>query len=210
MNLATMRARVRRDLRDEDPENERWSDDELDRHIGRAVQELSLAAPLEDTADLTATPGSRDLDVSSLADRVVIEAVEYPTGRYPACYVPFSLWGSTLTLLTDCAPQSAGTVRVYYGRLHTLDATTSTIPSRLEDVVATGAAAYAALEWANFAVNRLNAGGDDVWRRYLTWGQEQLARFHQALARSGRRAAVRARRLYTPATPPAGESPLHA
>ena len=45
--------------------------------------------------------------------------------------------------------------------------------------------------------------GDDVWRQYLTWGQERLAVFAGALARHGRRNAVRARRLYTPAGPAA-------
>jgi hypothetical protein len=66
-------------------------------------------------------------------------------------------------------------------------------------VVATGAAAYAAIEWASFATNRINVGGDDVWRQYLTWGQERLAAFARALAKHGRTNAVRVRRLYTPA-----------
>ncbi|HXH82378.1 MAG TPA: hypothetical protein VNN07_05555 [Candidatus Tectomicrobia bacterium] len=210
MNLPEMRARVRRDLRDEDPQQERWADDVLDRHIERALREFSLAVPWPAVADLTTTPGSRDLSLASLADRVTIEAVEYPVGLYPVSYVQFSLWGDTLTLLVDPAPASAEGVRVYYGRLHTLDATSSSVPPTLEDVVAEGAAAYAALEWAQYAANRVNAGGDDVWRRYLVWGQERLARFHEALARHGRRAGVRARRLYAPALPPAGPAPFDA
>ena len=83
MHLTEMRTRVRRDLRDTDPTDERWSDDELDRHIERAVRELSLAAPVEVVATLTTSAGSRDLDVSALADRVSIDAVEYPAGQYP-------------------------------------------------------------------------------------------------------------------------------
>lgn len=206
MTLAEMRARVRRDLRDEDPESPRWSDDELDRHIARAVQEMSLAAPLEAVAELTTTPGSRDLDLSGLTGRVVVEAVEYPAGLFPPSYVRFSLWGDTLSLLVDRPPAGAEAVRVYYGRAHTLDAASSTLPGRLDDAVATGAAAYAALAWAQYAANRLNAGGEDVCRRYLVWGQERLARFSEAVARHGRRARVRARRLYTPSHPPAGLS----
>ncbi len=201
MDLATMRALVRRDLHDEDSSNYRWTDAELDRHIGRAVKELSLAAPLEAKATLTATAGSRDLSLASLADRVVVEAIEYPVDEYPPSYTPFSIWGDTLTLLVDTAPLGGESVNVFYGRLHTLDATTSTIPTSLEDVVATGAAAYAALEWASFATNRVNVGGPDVWRQYLVWGQERLAEFARALARHGRRAGVRVRRLYRPAGP---------
>jgi len=72
--------------------------------------------------------------------------------------------------------------------------------------VATGAAAYAALEWASFATNRVNVGGQDVWRDYLTWGQERLAEFERALAGHGRRNAVRVRQLYRPATTPVDQS----
>ena len=201
MDLTTMRALVRRDLHDEDAANYRWTNDELDRHVARAVKELSLAAPLEAKATLTTAEGSRDLSLASLTGLVVVEAVEYPVGEYPPSYAPFSVWGDVLTLLVDATPLAAQDVHVYYGRLHTLDAGTSTIPARLEDVVATGAAAYAALEWASFATNRVNVGGPDVWRQYLVWGQERLAAFARELARHGRRAGVRVRRLYRPGGP---------
>jgi len=205
MNLSEMRTRVRRDLHDEDGTNYRWTDSELDRHIERAVRELSLAAPREAKAALTTTAESRDLSLSTLTDLVAVEAVEYPADKYPPNYVPFSLWASTLTLLVDEVPLSAQLVNVYYGRMHTLDASTSTIPPQLEEVVAVGAAAFAAIEWASFATNRINVGGDDVWRQYLTWGQERLAAFARALAKHGRSNAVRVRRLYTPARPAADE-----
>ncbi len=201
MNLSDMRTKVRRDLHDEDAQNYRWTDNELDRHIDRALREFSLAVPREAKATLTTTAGSREISVTSLSDRVAVEAVEYPTGQYPPSYARFSLWGDTLTLLVDSTPSSGQNVNVYYGRLHTLDATTSTIPTALENLVATGAAAYAALEWASYAANRVNIGGEETWRNYLTWGQEALARFAQALARHSQKNAVRARRLYRPAEP---------
>ncbi|MGD0766371.1 MAG: hypothetical protein ABR978_08745 [Dehalococcoidia bacterium] len=202
MNLSEMRALVRRDLHDEDPANYRWSDDELDRHVTRAVRELSLAAPLEAAAVLTTTADSRDLSLASLTDRISLEAVEYPVGQYPPSYVSFSVWADTLSLLVDSAPVSAETVNVFYGKLHVLDGSGSTIPTALEDLVATGAGGYAALEWASFATNRVNVGGSDTWRDYLLWGQERLAAFVAALARQGQRSAVRVRRLYTPALSP--------
>lgn len=198
MDLPTMRARLRKDLHDEDSANYRWTDGELDRHITHAVGEFSLALPLEAKAALTTTPGSRDLSISGLTDLVAIEAVEYPAGEYPPVYVRFSVWLTTLTLLVDTAP-AAETVNVYHTKLHTVDATSSTVPARFEDTVAAGAAGYAALEWASFSTNRVNAGGRDVWREYLVWGQERLAEFTRTLARHGRRNAVRVRRLYTPA-----------
>jgi hypothetical protein len=41
MNLSEMITVVRKDLRDQDSENYRWTDDELTRHINRAVREFS-------------------------------------------------------------------------------------------------------------------------------------------------------------------------
>ena len=206
MNLSEMKTRVRQDLHDEDPTNQRWTDDELDRHIERAVRELSLAIPLEAKASPATSEGSRDISLASLSNLVAVEAVEYPVDKYPPSYVPFSLWAGTLTLLVDATPPGGQSVNIYYGKMHTLDATTSTIPPHLEELVATGAAAYAALEWASFATNRINVGGQDVWRQYLTWGQERLAVFSRALAKHSRRNAVRVRRLYTPATQPVDQS----
>lgn len=203
MDLPTIRARLRTDLHDEDSENYRWTDGELDRHIQHAVREFSLALPLEAQTTLSTTAGSRELSVSGLTDLVAIEAVEYPVDEHPASYVRFSVWLNTLTLLID--PSAEGLpggedVKLYYTTLHTIDSMSSTVPSRFEDVIAGGAAGHAAVEWASFATNRVNVGGQNVWREYLTWGRERLADFQRSLARHGRRNAVRARRLYAPAT----------
>ena len=206
MDLPTMRARLRADLRDEDAANERWSDDTLDRHIARAVQELSLAAPREATATLEADGTTRDLDIATLADRVTIEAVEYPTSQYPPAYPPFSVWGDTLTLLVDAAPGDGESVLVYWRALHTIDPSGSTVPAWAERLMVQGAAGYAALEWASLATNRVNVGGEETWRRYLEWGKERLAAFHQGLDGLRRRQGLRSRQLYTPAAGKPGQS----
>jgi len=199
VNLSQMRDRLRTDLHDQDAANYRWTDGELDRHVQRTVREFSLAVPLEAKAALTATPGSRDISIASLTDLVAVEAIEYPVGEYPPSYVRYSVWLSTLTMLVDATPSAADPINVYYTKLHTIDASSSTVPSRFEDVIAAGATGYAAVEWASFATNRVNAGGQDVWRDYFAWGQERLAEFQAAVALHGRRNAVRVRRLYTPA-----------
>jgi hypothetical protein len=204
--IADIRARLRKDLHDEDATNYRWTDGELDRHIQHTVREFSLAVPLEAKTALATTADSRDLSIAGLTDLVSIEAVEYPAGQFPPEYVRFSVWLSTLTLLTDRTPAAAETVNVFWTKLHTIDAVSSTVPTKFEDVIAAGAAGYAALEWASFSTNRVNAGGRDVWREYLVWGQERLAEFQRALARHGRRNAVRARRLYAPATTPVDQA----
>jgi hypothetical protein len=206
MNLAEMRIKVRRDLHDEDPNNYRWTDNELDRHIDHAVRELSLSLPLEAKANLTTTAGSRELSISGLSDVVVIEAAEYPVAKYPPSYIRFSVWADTLTLLVDQVPAGGEEVHIYYGKLHTLDANGSTMPAAVENLVAIGAAGYAAVEWASFATNRVNVGGDETWRNYLTWGQDRLAAFMQGLAKHSRKNMVRVLRLYRPYQPQESQS----
>ncbi len=196
MDLATMRTRVRRDLRDEDSTQYRWTADEIDRHIERALQEVSLAAPVEASTTLTTSAGSRELSIAGLTERVSVETAEYPVGKYPPSLAPFTTWAETLTLLVDGAPVAGEQVLVRYAKLHTLDASGTTLPDALHDLVATGAAAYAAIEWASYASNRVNVGGTETWRNYHTWAQERLAAFAKALAKHGRERRLRSHRLY--------------
>ena len=205
MNLTEMRTIVRRDLHDEDAENYRWSDDELDRHIAHAVKDFSGALPLDQKETKATTSGSREVDVSSLSGRVVIEAVEYPVEKFPRKYRRFALWGDTLTLLGSEVPDGTN-AHIYYGKLHTLDDTTSTIPAQHEDVVVTGAGGYAAVEWAIYAINRVNVGGGITPREFLGWGREKLDCFKAELKRLGRRNRARVRSLYKPYYLPVSKS----
>ena len=117
MDLVAMRDLVERDLHDET--NISWSTNELDRAITRALEEFSYSIPVEDTYDKAAL-ASRDIDISSLSDRVMIQAVEYPTGNYPKTYVRFSMWGDTLTLHVATEPAGTDTARTYYGKVNSL------------------------------------------------------------------------------------------
>jgi len=199
--LTTIRSRVRQDLHDEDAAAYRWTDAVLDRHIGRAVTEYSTHAPLEQKSTLAATSGSRDLSVASLANVIDIEAVEWPVGEFPPRRVGWSQWQTTITLDVVNAPSAADSVYVYWTKMHTLDGSSSTLPVHHEDIVAAGAAGYAALDWTSFATNRINTGGDDVWGRYKALAEERLRYFRQELSRIARRNTVRQRRLYTTDAP---------
>jgi len=205
MNLTDMRTIVRRDLHDEDSENYRWTNDELDRHITHAVKDLSEAIPLEQKAIKATTSGSREIDVSNITDRVTVEAVEYPVDNFPKRYQRFSLWADTLTLLSEEVPDGSDAC-VYYGKLHTLDVSTSTIPAVHEDLVATGACGYAAVEWSVYAVNRVNVGGMTVPNDFIKWGREKLNTFRKELRRLGRNHRVRMHSLYKPYYPPMSKS----
>jgi hypothetical protein len=205
MNLSDMRTIVRRDLHDEDVNNYRWTNDELDRHISHAVKDYSGAIPHEQKAIKTTVTGSREIDIANLSYRIMIEAVEYPIGNFPRRYQRFALWGDTITLLGDETPDGANAY-IYYGNLHTLSISSSTIAAWHEDLIAAGACGYAAVEWAVYAVNRVNVGGTATAAELLGWGREKLDFFQQELKRLGRKNRVRVRSLYRPFFQPISKS----
>ena len=205
MNLTEIRAVVRRDLHDEDSSNYRWTDNELDRHIVHAVTDFSESVPHEQKATRATSDGSRDIDISDIAGLVMVEAVEYPVDKFPRRYQRFAVWTNTITLHSESVPDGANAY-IYYGKLHTLDAQGSTIPSKHEDLVVTGACGYAAMEWAVYAVNRVNAGGNQAAGELLNWSKERLQYFRNELRRLGRRNRVRIRSLYRPYFPVVNQS----
>jgi hypothetical protein len=199
--LAALRALVRKDLHDEDSAAYRWTDAVLDRHIIRAVNEYSLHAPREQKTTLTTTAGSRDLSIATLSDLIEIAAVEWPAGEFPPRYVGITKWMTTITLDSVNAPAGAENVQVYWLKSHLVDGSGSSVPAIHDDIIAAGAAAYAALDWTSFASNRINTGGDETWDRYERFAAERLAYFEAELRRMGRRNAVRQRRLYATDAP---------
>jgi hypothetical protein len=205
MNITEMKTIVRRDLHDEDSENYRWTDNELERHIACAVKEFSRSFPYEQKVVISTTAGSRDIDISTITERVSVEAVEYPVDNYPAIYQRFSLWGDILTLLSDEVPDGSDAY-IYYGKLHTLDSATSTIPAVNEDLIAAGACGYAAVEWAIYAVNRVNTGGLNTPEEFLTWGRKKLSYFRRELRKLGNKNRVRISTLYRPYYLPVSQS----
>ncbi len=200
-----MRTIVRRDLHDEDPANYRWTNDEIDRHIAHAVKDYSGAVPYEQKAVKATTAGSREIDIASLSDRINVEAVEYPAGAFPRRYQRFSLWGDTITLLGDEVPNGTNAF-FYYGKLHTLNVSSSTIAARHEDLIVTGSCGYAAVAWAVYSVNRVNVAGNTVAAELSGWGREKLDFFHQELKTLSRKNRVRVRSLYRPFSVPVSKS----
>ena len=195
MNLTDMIVLVRKDLHDEDSNNYQWSDTELTRHISRALSEFSEKVPLPARATLPTVSGSRELDISSLTNRVMVEAIEYPLDASPPAFQRFSIWGDILTIISGSEPDGSD-CHIYYGTLHTIDANGSTVPAKYEDLVTTGACGYAAMEWAVYAINRVNVGGTMTPREYRLWASERLGIFQERLDRLGRRQRVRDQQLF--------------
>jgi hypothetical protein len=163
---------VRRDLRDGTAPY-LWTDEELARHLSRALTELSEALPLPAKAVLPTVKDSREVGIAGLANRVMVLAVEYPLNQFPPVYQRFSLWGDSLTILSGPEPDGSDCT-VYYGALHTLNAASSTLPAKYEDLAATGAAGYAAISLAGGTINRVNTGGRLASQEYHTRASRHL------------------------------------
>ncbi len=201
--LALMRAAVRQDLHDEDATAYRWTDAVLNRHIGRAVKEFSKYVPVEVKTTVATTANSRDISIGSatFADLIEVHAVEYPVDNFPPTYSRFSLWSTTLTLIGDRKPSGVEDAYIFWYKLHTIDASSSTLPVWAEDLVALGAAGYAALDWASYATNRVNAGGEAAWKHYLDFGNQRLDEFRSQLKLFGGCGSLRTSTLYQPSGP---------
>ncbi|MCJ7514519.1 MAG: hypothetical protein MUO89_00910 [Dehalococcoidia bacterium] len=185
MDLSIMRTLVRRDLKDEDNSNYRWQDNEIDRAIGRAVAELSRDIPREMKTTIATTDGSREIDIAALVDRVSVDRVEFPAGETPRRFQRFVVYEDTITLVGD--NEGDGTnCYIYWGRVHTLDISTSTIPGYLEDILALGAAAYAVLAQAQYRTDVAGIGGERADSDYQGWGAAGLKEFKSQLQRLGR------------------------
>ena len=197
-NLAGLRVCLRTDLGE--PSEGRWTDTDLDRHIGHAIRDLNRVAPREMKAnDFTiADPASRAIDISSLTDLINVVAVEYPVGAYPRRLRHFECWGSTLTLITDTMPVTGASVNIFYTTPHVVDADGSTLQSHLEEVALVGAAGYAALEYATYTSDRVNVG-ERTPEQFRAFGGDCLMQFRQELTalKRERSRAVRTGELWT-------------
>lgn len=183
----------------------KWTDDELDRHIAHTLKDLSYYIPYEYNAELATVSGSREVSIATLSSRIKVFAVEYPVGEYPPRYQRFSLWQDTITLLGDEVPDGSN-CKVYYGKLHTLDAESSTLPAHLEDLLSQGAQGYALQAYAAYAVDRLQADYHYAGERAAQDAGELLSDFRWQLKKLGRFGKVRSNQLYTPATLPVSKS----
>lgn len=179
--LTDLRALVRRDLKDEDDTNYRWTDDEIDRAIEKAVLDYSDYCPLQQKTPITTTGGSAEVDISTLTDLIQVLQVEHPIGENPRQFHYFKVWGTVLTF-EDGHEGDGEDCNVYWLKKHSI-ATTSTVPTAHLNIIALGAAAYAISSQAQYQVDMANIGGQKVNKDYNFWSQDAFARFYAALER---------------------------
>lgn len=185
MDLSTMRTLVRRDLKDEDAGSYRWQDNEIDRAISRAVAELSRYVPREMKDTIATVDDSRAISITTLTDRVSVDRVEFPIDEHPRQFQRFTVYQDIITLIGD-VEGDGDNCYIYWGKVHTLDGATSTVPSYLEDVLALGAAAYAVLAQTQYRTDTAGFGGDKADTDYQSWGNAMLRDFKAQLKLFGR------------------------
>jgi len=178
MTLTEFRARARQDLQDEDAANYRWTNDQIDGEIERVVREFSLSLPLEQQTDLATTNGSRDIDISSLTKRLKIFSLEFPLDYRPRCLQKFEVYMDTLLMEVQGNGDNA---RLRWGKQHTVDALSSTIPEQYDEVIVLGATGYLATSASVYTVDRATIAGRDATINFLKWGQDRLSRYEQQL-----------------------------
>jgi hypothetical protein len=195
MILSAMRTLVRRDLKDEDSSNYRWQDNEIERAIARALAELSRYIPREMKSTIATTDGSREIALTTLTDRVSVDRVEFPIDEHPREFQRFSVYADIITLIGD-VEGDGDNCYIYWGKVHTLDGSTSTIPTYLEDILALGAAAYAVLAQTQYRTDTSGFGGEQADRDYQTWGNAMLKEFKSQLKRFGRDRKLKISQFY--------------
>jgi len=194
MNLTEMRARVREDLQDTDSQNYRWTDDEVDGAIGRAVMEYSLHAPIEQQDDIGTTDGETELDISSLTGLLKIEFVEFPVGHSPKYIQRTEYWGDKLYMEDE---GDGDDTRVRWLKKHTLDAQSTTIPTEHEEIIVLGATGYLAMSASAYTVDRASIAGRHASINFRAWGKERLQRYDKKLKAIARSSRIISKQLYT-------------
>lgn len=135
------------------------------------------------------------MTITSLADRVTLEAVEFPTGSDPKSFIDFSLWGDTLTLGGDAVGNGAN-LNAYWTSLHTINGS-STLPTAHDETLVLGAAWLACESQAVDTTNALNTGGASTPEEWARKAQAFRVRYER---RRNRARGVRSRALTDPGT----------
>ncbi len=187
--LPGFEANVRDDLKDLDPSNYLWTTAELDRHIQHAVNDYQKIYPLLGEVSIVVVADSsgntRRQSVGSPlpAGYLWTMRVEYPIDDDPPSYRLFReelIDQGTLYLPTGNPPAAGDLLKIWYAKSHTLDASTSTLPTEHEEVITLGATAYAAHAAARYSASRLNAS---AWtpRGLAEFAAERMATYLSVL-----------------------------
>jgi hypothetical protein len=185
-DLATLRDMVERDL--DDTGNEVWGTDDIDRALERALADYSQANPQQSVTEMELPEDGREVDVSSISGLTRVIKVWYPydssVPESPPNWVRWDKWGCVLYISSGDEPAGGETVRIYYHEEHTIQgldgASETTVPAEDEELLVTGAGAYAALQKARGSVGEAGVSSETP-EHWLRWGRSRMAAFNEGL-----------------------------
>jgi len=178
--LTSLRANVRRDLKDEDTVNYRWTNDEIDRAIEKAVLVYSSYCPLMQLdATIHTVDQGNTVSLATLTERIDVVKVEHPIDKQPFPSRRFKVWGDALTF-QDGYVGDGEACNIYWLKKHTLGAASS-IPAAHDHIIAMGAVAFAVGSQSQYQVNLANTGGQTVNKDYASWAKAAFEAFYDRL-----------------------------
>ena len=173
----------------QDSGNTRWSTDDTDEAIRRALEVYSQYSPQHAIGTIALSAAGREIDISSLTGLVRVEKVwwdyDSTTPGYPPNWRQFEVWPGSILYIDDrTEPASGETVRVWYTKMHTVkgldSASATTVPEEDIPHLIAGACQFAAEARAVELSETLNVDRDVV-KRLMEWADEQGKAFRYGI-----------------------------
>jgi hypothetical protein len=161
-NRATLRADLRRDLRDEDASSYVWTDAVLNRHLQHAIDLVQAVNPRHANVTRAVPLSPRRIDLSTDVPAAFswVEAVESPIDASRPAFLPFREEpGPKVYILSGTLPAVGDQIRVWYAARFAVDDSSSDMPIGLEPTVLAGALAFACLDQAIDTVAKITPAG---------------------------------------------------
>lgn len=145
--LTVIRDEVRVVLLDAPGPSNHFEDEDLDIHIQRFLETISIRVPYEKKETLSTTANSRDLDVSGITGLIDVDYVEYLVDQDTKQFRNVTRFSDVITMAVNALPSGSQSVYAYCLKLHELKNTSSTLPPYLEGILVDGSAALAVMSW---------------------------------------------------------------
>ena len=155
---------------------------------------IPLHAPIEQQTDIATTDGDTELDISGLSGLLQVASVEFPMGKSPKYMQHFERYAGHLYMEDEGDGTDA---RVRWLKVHTLTASSTTIPAEHEEIIVLGATGYLAMSAAAYTVDRATIAGRYGTQSYKAWGKDRLDRYDQKLKQVAQANRIVQRQFYT-------------
>lgn len=161
-----------------DPATAIWGTATIAAQMGLDIRLMSDYIPQLAKATVAFAGTARELSLSSLADWIEIEEVEFPIDEHPRRYVNFSVRGSSV-ILDDYKPSvsTSDTAYIWYSAPHTVSGTaTNTLKANEEEILVELVASHLLQNVAIDRIEGINIGAEPMWANYRAAGADREAR----------------------------------